>query len=261
MFLFLAVTFAITWGAWWTLVHVVPVKGLNFNNPPIVALYLFGGFGPTIAALVAVALTPKEGAFREYASRLFRWRVNPLWYVVALALPALLTIACLGLVALLDHRVTVHLAMPTPWYVVQLFATMIIGGGLEELGWRGVAQPTLEKYTSRLIATAIIGVVWALWHLPLFFLPGVAQYGMNFALFALNTIGNAFFLAWLYAGTRSILLCVCFHAASNATAAMGLAAHQGGDPQIVALMTALIPLVLGIVLVGALPSGRGNPAV
>ena len=107
---------------------------------------------------------------------------------------------------------------------------MILGGGLEELGWRGVAQPMLERRLSRLASAAIVGVAWALWHLPLFFIHGVSQYGANFELFAADVMGNAFLLAWIYGGTGSILVCVLFHAASNTSATLGLNAWDG-SPQ------------------------------
>lgn len=68
---------------------------------------------------------------------------------------------------------------------------MIVGGGLEEPGWRGVAQPELERRWSRWRAATVVGVIWALWHLPLFHIPGVGQYGDSFPLFAASTLGQA----------------------------------------------------------------------
>ena len=121
---------------------------------------------------------------------------------------------------------------------------MIIGGGLEELGWRGVAQLELEKQSSRLLATTFIGAIWATWHIPLFFIHGVSQYHTNFPLFALSTVGYAFLLAWLYSGTHSILLCVLFHAAVNTAAAMNSTPASGNLTA--AFMAAVINLALGV---------------
>jgi uncharacterized protein len=103
-----------------------------------------------------------------------------------------------------------------------LFPLMIVGGGLEELGWRGVAQPELEHRFNPISAALIVGCFWAVWHLPLFFIPGTSQYGANFGFFALQIFGTGFITAWLYDNTRSILLCILFHAAVNAAYAMGL---------------------------------------
>ena len=128
-----------------------------------------------------------------------------------------------------------------------IFLTMILGGGLEELGWRGVAQPLLERRFRRLASAAIVGVAWAIWHVPLFFIHGVAQYGANFPLFAADVLGNAFLLAWIYGGTGSILVCVLFHAASNTSATMGLGAWHG-SPQM-AWIGPAVKIALGVALI------------
>jgi len=135
-----------------------------------------------------------------------------------------------------------------------IFLTMILGGGLEELGWRGVAQPLLERRFRRLTSATIVGVAWAVWHVPLFFIHGVAQYGASFPLFAADVLGNAFLLAWIYGGTGSILVCVLFHAASNTSATMGLGAWDG-SPQM-AWIGPTVKIVLGVVLVLLLPRFR-----
>ncbi|WP_442905418.1 CPBP family intramembrane glutamic endopeptidase [Kineothrix sp. MB12-C1] len=49
---------------------------------------------------------------------------------------------------------------------------MIMDGGMEEIGWRYLLQPTLEKQFSYFIATVITAFIWWAWHLPMFFIPG-----------------------------------------------------------------------------------------
>jgi membrane protease YdiL (CAAX protease family) len=219
---YLATAFAITWACWWYLAHAVPANGKVMTDARFATLFLLGGFGPTIAAFVAVRATPREGSLAEYLSRVLRWRVNPAWYAVALFLPPALAIgvefidAVLGAHAILIPTLNGLLQIPI------LFPMMIIGGGLEELGWRGVAQPSLSKRMGLLRACLIVGAIWALWHLPLFYIPSVSQYGSSFPIFALGAVANALLLGWLYARTESILLCVLFHAASNTSATLGL---------------------------------------
>lgn len=248
---FLVATFGISWSAWWTLVEITPAKGLTFDNPLLLTLYLLGGFGPTIAAFVAVLATPAEGSFGEYAGRLFRWRVSPLWWGVAFVLPAALAFGPQALAQTIEPGRHAPLDLQPMARLVPLFATMIIGGGLEELGWRGVAQPALQQRIKPLLATPVIGAVWVCWHLPLFHIKGTAQFHMDLAPFALETMATAFFLAWLYGQSRSILLCVFFHAATNTAASMDLspADHSSG-----ALIVAALKLALGVaVLIAAQP--------
>ena len=104
-----------------------------------------------------------------------------------------------------------------PWYaapIVMLSAT-IIGGGNEELGWRGIMQPELEKSFPFPIATLITGCVWMAWHVPLWFVEGTSQQGINFGLYCIYGLILSFWLATIYKKTKSVFCCVVFHGFSN----------------------------------------------
>lgn len=104
-----------------------------------------------------------------------------------------------------------------PWYTILLmFPFMIIGGGLEELGWRGFLQPSLEQKLPFFVACLLTGVIWAIWHLPLWLLQNANQSSMNFLSFLCWCISASFVLAVLYRLTGSVMICVCFHAWCNA---------------------------------------------
>lgn len=259
LWVYLAGTFAITWSAWWFLASAGRPTASVFDNPLSAILFLVGGFGPTIAALAAVGLTPAEGAFEEYAGRLLRWRVDPRWWLAALALPpAIAAIIELNTLLAGGPSAQANMAPLQPLSrLVVLFPMMIIGGGLEELGWRGVAQPEFERRFHRLVATALVGAVWALWHLPLFYIPGTVQFGGDFAAFALQVFGTAFLTAWIYGGTRSILLCILFHAAGNAAAAMGLHPPEGST--VLAFLDGALRLAIGAALLISLPRADRTP--
>jgi len=219
---YFAATFLITWPCWWILAAVVSPGSKVYLHPLLSLLFALGGLGPTIAAYAAVLVTPTRSPLSEFHSRLFRWRLGWWWYVLALGLPFALRLLPLGLGALFDPALSRNLTL-LPWYMFfPVFLIMVLGGGLEEPGWRGVALPEVERRLARPLAALVVGLVWAIWHLPLFFIPGQIQYRDNFPLFALSVIGNALILAWLYGWTRSILLCILFHAGLNTVAALGL---------------------------------------
>jgi membrane protease YdiL (CAAX protease family) len=228
---YLASTFCITWTCWWVLVLLTHTGTMayGFGRPLFLIIYMIGGLGPTIAAYAAVRATRAQLPLKEFNARLFRWRVAWWWYVLVLALPVALALASLALASLVDPHTQFSSGLPVhPWYMFfSLFPVMILGGGLEELGWRGVAQPEMERFVDRPAAAVMVGLIWAVWHLPLFFLPGVSQYGTNFFAFLIGVVGNALILAWIYGRTRSILLCIFFHASYNATAALGLGVPVG----------------------------------
>jgi len=85
-------------------------------------------------------------------------------------------------------------------YAATFVFVLIIGGGLEEPGWRGFAPPRLQATRTPLRATLLLGALWGLWHVP---------------LYGLGAIGPMFFAipyTYLYNKTRSVLLCVLLHA-------------------------------------------------
>ena len=212
------------------------------------ALYAIGGLAPTIAAFAAVITTRRQSPFREFLVRLFRWRVGALWYAAAIGTPLTIALIAAGAARLLAPA-TAPL-FTRPWYAFfPLLVSMIAGGGLEEAGWRGVAQPELERHLSRELAALVVGIVWSAWHLPLFFIPGVTQYRTNFLVFSVQVVGAAMILAWLYGHTRSIFLCILFHAAMNASWLVLLIGAPGGT--IRSIFGALICILAGSMLLMA----------
>jgi hypothetical protein len=104
------------------------------------------------------------------------------------------------------------------WYVMALaalFSTPAQAG--EEIGWRGYALPHLATRLGLGRASVVLGLIWACWHLPLFYLfPNVDKYRQSFPVYALQVTAMSVAIAWLYAHTRgSLLLAMLMHAAGN----------------------------------------------
>jgi membrane protease YdiL (CAAX protease family) len=257
LLLFLATAFGVSWSAWGALALRLPPGAAVTGSGLFKALYLLGGLGPAIGAAVAVWATPGEGSLTEFGARLTRWRLHPAWWLAVLAVPVAFAAAKAWIAVWVDGE-TVHPATLAPLgRAVFLAPAMVLGGGLEELGWRGVAQPSLERRLPRLAAALAVGAIWALWHLPLFLLPGAPQAGRNFPLFAADVLGNACLLAWVYARTRSILACVAFHAIGNTATAMGLLAI--GPPGAAAWLAVGVKLVAAMALLMTAPRTRERP--
>ncbi len=255
--LFLAFVYGISWSAWGALIVLARNQATSYGEWPFMTLYVLGGLGPTLAAYAAVCLTRAEAPLREFNRRVLRWRLRPAWYAAAVGLPIALAFVAVGIAVALRPAASSELAIK-PWYVFpMLFAMTIIGGGLEEFGWRGVAQDAWGPALGQARAALLIGPIWAVWHLPLFFLPGVSQYHGHFALFLVGVMGNALLFGWLYSRTRSILLCVFMHAASNAIVMLGVVVPAGHG---MSLISPCLVLAVGGLLL--LSHGRqGSPAV
>jgi membrane protease YdiL (CAAX protease family) len=179
----------------------------------------FGGLflpvGPLLAALIVVSVTDGRRGLRALGSRMIRWRVGWIWYAVALGLPLAVLLITTGL--------NVALGAPapssgqfTPWYaVLLLFASRLVDpldGPLgEEPGWRGFAQPALQTDRSPLLATAILAVLVAGWHLPLL----QERYGLR-PIDLLSTVAVTFWYAWLFNHTGgSALITMLSHSAQG----------------------------------------------
>jgi membrane protease YdiL (CAAX protease family) len=75
---------------------------------------------------------------------------------------------------------------------------------------------------SALKATMIVAFVWGLWHLPFWFIIGLPQYGSNFIYFMAGAFSLSFFLSIIYIKTRSVFVCIIFHALVNAYLSIGM---------------------------------------
>lgn len=185
---------------WW----VYPL--LRFS--PLIGL--LGLFGPALAAIVVTAVTDGRAGVSALLSRTVHWRVPIPWYLVAIGLPALLALlaACL---AVWFGPAVLRVGQLT---VLDFVLVVLVVG--EELGWRGYALPKLLQRLSPLVASVVLGLLWGLWHLPTFVIPGTPQYQHPFAAFVLLTTAYSILLTWLFLHTRgSVLLATLFHGSIN----------------------------------------------
>jgi membrane protease YdiL (CAAX protease family) len=208
--LFFAVAFAVTWTCFITVAVAVPA-----TTPIGQALVLLGAYAPGLVALGLTARSQGASGVRALLRRVVQWRVAARWYAFAAGyvVTVKLTVAVL-------HRLIAG-AWPrfgdTPWYVIPLavaFSTPFQAG--EEIGWRGYALPRLAGRWGMAPASVLLGVIWAVWHLPQFFIRSGDSYGQSFLVFTLEVVALSVTLAWLWARTGgSLLLPMLLHSAVN----------------------------------------------
>jgi CAAX protease family protein len=187
---FVALAYTVSWLTW--LPALLGVGGI--------ALIILGGFGPLVAAWVVTRYT--GSSVRAWARQIVRWRVPFGYYLYALGLPPLLYGLVDVALALLGYDIDPALfAERVPAYLATLVFVAVLGGGLEEPGWRGFALPRLQRRHTPVVATLILGLAWGIWHVPLY---GPLGFVVPVVL--------AFFYTWLYNRTGSVLLCILLHA-------------------------------------------------
>ncbi len=246
---FVALAFALSWGCW-LLAPVVRGASAGLAS----GLMMFGGFGPTLAAVVLVGWAGGWAGLRSWLTRCLQWRVGWGWVVLALGLP-------LGVVAL---AAAVHIGLggtlpPSPARgqglatVASFGLILLLGGPLgEEFGWRGYALPALQKRYGWRLSSLILGVGWGCWHLPLFFLANTTQSQIPIALFLVSTVASSVLFAWLATRTAgSLIPVILFHTAINYWSWVVPIVPTGGSIRPFALATGLLAvLALGLLLTG-----------
>ena len=219
-------TFALTWAAWFAAAALAAPgnTGVFGARGP---LFLLGVFAPGLVALALAARGAGRAGVAGLLAGIGRWRVGARWYVFAIGY-----FAAIKLAAALMHRVATG-TWPrfgeTPWALMIgaiLVSTWVQAG--EEVGWRGYALPRLAGRLGLGGASVLIGGVWALWHLPLFFLPGTGSTGQSFPVYLLQTTALSVAMGWLYWKTEgSLLLVMLMHASVNNTTGIVPAAVAG----------------------------------
>lgn len=243
--------FFLTWPVMLASSGVVP-----FQLPFIAAL--FAGWGVTIAAVIMTALTLGTVGVVALLKRFLIWRVSWKWYVVALFLYPVILSAAVWIDSALTGRsadfstvLAYGIFGPAaylPAFILPFFLTDAISNG-EELGWRGYVLPRLQARYTALVSSMIIGVIWALWHVPLFLAPDNTG---PFPIIAVKIVADSVLYTWLYNNTRgSLLLVTLFHATGN-TAGVFLPVAStvaGTNTSTLLIQVALEILVVSVVIV------------
>ncbi|SFC51808.1 CAAX protease self-immunity [Halobiforma haloterrestris] len=218
--LFFGVTFLITWSFWLSAI----VLGVSFSSAAGLVLLLTGLVGPGIAGIGFVYIVYDDRGRSDFWSRITQVRrIGSRWFLILLLLPlAVTTVAAVvdlllgGPGATWGEGVQEFGGNPLAILPALFFASL--PPILEELGWRGYALDRLQLNWSALNASVILGAVWAVWHLPLFFIEGTFQREMigfgtlGFWLFMIGTVALSVAFTWVYNHTsRSTLGIILLH--------------------------------------------------
>ncbi|MCM0648269.1 CPBP family intramembrane metalloprotease [Clostridium swellfunianum] len=200
-------TFVLTYMTWGGIIVANQFGYLKYGTPLCMVLYVIGGNAPPIIAYIVLKQAGKIKLLKQFIGEVFAIKQKPKYYALLVDFLALY----FGIPALM-HGVQKGAEL----YIGVLFIpVMILFGGLEELGWRYILQPSLEKRFSFGVSTSITACIWAVWHLPLFFIQGTIQSKLSFGIFTVMVFGMSFALASIYRLSKSIWLCILFHSAIN----------------------------------------------
>ncbi|MFW6252755.1 MAG: CPBP family intramembrane glutamic endopeptidase [bacterium] len=212
--LFLFLTFGIAWILWIPLLVPAIRESLPFGGVEAVSI---GAFAPAVGA---VAVVRRRGdSVRRWFQRRLRFRAPVRSYLLAFGLPVAIPVSAGVLyIAMGGNPVS---DMPPLFTLPVIFVyAALIGGGQEEIGWRGVAQPLIGGRYGLFVGGAVVGVIWVLWHLPLLLSSVMLFESINPVVFGFQTVGVSMLIAWLYEQSgQNLVIAILFHGWRNATEA------------------------------------------
>lgn len=207
--LFFALTYALTWVCFIT-VAARPM-------PPLLGqtLALAGASAPALAAIALTAHHDGAPGVRVLLRPAVRWRVPVFYYIFALFFIAVVKLIVAVLIRLSTAAWPAFGNHPLPLMLVATLISTPFQAG-EEIGWRGLALPQLARHFGLAPASLVLGVIWACWHLPQFYIRQADTWRQSFPMYFLQVVAISVAMAWLWARThQSLLLPMLFHAANN----------------------------------------------
>jgi membrane protease YdiL (CAAX protease family) len=206
---YFVLTFVVTWSCWALAAYLRGSPALSQ------AIFLIGVFTPGILAVAFTLRVEGEAGVRAILGRIAKWNVSWRFYAFAIAFMPFLKLVAAAL----------HRALTGSWPrfgdtpIVLMLAALLVSTWVqagEEIGWRGYALPRMSRRLGLGAASVLLGLIWASWHLPLFFYPNSDMRGQSFALYFAQVMAISVVIGWLYWRTgRSLLVVMLFHAAVN----------------------------------------------
>jgi membrane protease YdiL (CAAX protease family) len=227
--------FALAYGLSWLFWIPAALLGRDASTLPVAPLLYMGGLGPPVAAIALTYLTQGREGRRDFWTRIVDFRrIGVDWYlVIVLTFPLLTGLAVVlhlltggtmppseTAARFLSQPLTIATVVDFLSFAVFLF---VFGPVPEEIGWRGYALDRLQARRGALVSSLILGFLWSLWHLPLFFIQGTYQNNLGpgslrFWLFFVGPITNSVLYTWIYNNNRrSTLSAILFHFMGNFT--------------------------------------------
>ena len=258
---FFLLTFAFTWTAWLAPAALAAPGDAGFfgvGGP----VFLLGVFAPAFVALALTAYGEGRAGVARLLARIGRWHVGARLYLFAISY-----MAATKLFAALIHRIAMGAwpsfgDTPLPLMLGAILVSTWVQAG-EEVGWRGYALPRLAIHLGLGGASVLLGIIWALWHLPLFFLQANGSEGQSFPIYVLHVTALSVAMSWLYWRTEgSLLLVMLMHASVNNTTGIVPAAvphavdAMSFEGSLVAWVTVGVSAVVGAVLLSRMRGAK-----
>lgn len=248
---FYVVCFAATWFFW---IAAALISKDKSDNGLSSILMLLGLVAPAVTAIITVLASGNKALKQDFCRKLVSFgRIKPLRIVLAVIV--FTTIVALSILLSLLFGQSLNQFAFTDDFSFSIggtsaLLTILLAAVIEEIGWRGYGEDAVAYHFSWFTESIIFGVIWALWHLPLFWIQGTYHYGLRelgigYALnFFISVIPMGFLTTWVYVkNNRSMLACIIFHLFVNT-----MQEKIAMTPQTKCLETVVVFLAAGLIV-------------
>jgi len=221
----------------------------------IYAIVIIGLFGPGVGSYISIyTLEGREAIkkhFKKFFSLKFGWEV---WLTILLGIGIMAFIAWIIPEFIGENRVQMPFSniytLPL-FFIVLLIYSTFLNGGNEEIGWRGYILPYLENKYGLIIGSLILGIIWSIWHIPMWFIHGMNHMYMNFLAFMFFCIGYSFIFSWIIkiSGNRLFSGLVAHGLVNLYFSLFPVVIHEENNPQIRFWIYSIIVFIVGFIIV------------
>jgi membrane protease YdiL (CAAX protease family) len=212
------IAYGFSWLAWLPLLLSKDGAGLLPYRAPIgfYTTLAIASFGPFLSAFVMTGVTEGRIGIGRLLRRIVLWRVGLWWYLFALlGILAILVLSVILLPGVLASFQGLASLAPLPFLSLFVYVFFLGGPFGEETGWRGFALPRLQTMHGPLVGSLILGLIWAVWHLPIFWVPtwNLPPTILNIVMFVIAAIAFTIVMTWVFNNTKgSLLIAILIHA-------------------------------------------------
>ena len=211
--------FVTTWSFW--IAAAIASKTPNDNGLSAL-LMLLGLIAPSVTAIATVLTSGCKALKQDLKRKIVGfYRLKPCNIVLAILLFAAIVTVSILVSALFGGSLEQFSFTEDFSFSIggtSAFLTILLASVIEETAWRGYGEDAVGSYFSWFTESIIFGSIWALWHLPLFWIEGTYHYGLKelgpyyILNFLISVIPMNFLTTWVYVkNNRSMLACIILH--------------------------------------------------
>lgn len=205
---FFVLSYAFTW-----VVALLTTQMKGFQTHSLVGFLML--LGPTVSAFAVSALAGGATGVKKLLAGFTRWKFNPLWILATLSLTLIPLLVAFAYMLAGNPVKGIAPGATLPFLLLNALYTLLFGPVAEETGWRGFALSRLQRKFNVLLSSLILGVVWAFWHLPFYFMSGGGA-GIPFPIYVVLVTTITVFITWIYNNTKgNLALCILAHFCFN----------------------------------------------